>query len=432
MNSGRRNPWAARHIGAGPGGAPAAAAGARARPRGNAQRRRRASFGWRAALCLVVLLLAACAGDTHLSFLDPQGPVANAQRWHFYQVLAVMAVLVAGPIFLLLPFFAWRYRYGNKGPKYTPNWNFSRLLEIFSWGGPIVIVVILAFFVLRDTHRLDPYKPLASAQAPLRVQVIGYDWKWLFVYPDQGIASVGTLAMPVGRPLSLHITSATVMQSFFVPALGSQIYAMGGMVSQLNLEASKPGRSLGENTMYNGDGFHRQKFTAIAMSPADFKTWVDKARATGLPLDAQNLQVLARRGSRGDLIAALPGTPSADGSVYFSDAGKALFPAVVEATMEGQSTLPDAAVDQVLLRRVLQHVVERQRMHREAPDQVIHDRLRAHGCALLVAATGCGVATLEAARGVPGIGDTAITSGRVPAFTALTTAANWSGLTCER
>ncbi len=296
-----------------------------------------------AALCCGVLLLAACAGDTHLTFLDPQGPIAHQQRWHFYWVLGVMAVLVAGPIFLLLPFFVWRYRYGNKKPRYTPKWEYSTLLEIMSWSGPIVIV--LAVFVWRDTHKLDPYKPIASDQAPLQVQVIGYDWKWLFIYPDQGIAGVGTLALPVGRPVFLHMTSATVMQSFFIPALGSQIYAMGGMVSQLNLEASKPGKSLGENTMYNGNGFHQQKFTAVAMLPADFKAWVRKVRATGLPLNAQNLKVLAQRSTRADLIAALPGARSMAGNVYFTCASKSLFPAVVKATMDGTPTLPESAFE---------------------------------------------------------------------------------------
>ncbi|MGH8403779.1 MAG: ubiquinol oxidase subunit II, partial [Gammaproteobacteria bacterium] len=202
-------------------------------------------------LFTTLLTISGCSTATHLSFLDPQGPIAAAQRWHFYWVLGIMAMLVAGPIFLLLPFFAWRYRYGNKSARYTPKWKFSRLLEIMSWSGPIVIVAVLAFFVWRDSHKLDPYNPLVSNHAPLHVQVIGYDWKWLFIYPDQGIASIGMLALPVGRPVAMHLTSATVMQSFFIPALGSQIYAMGGMVTQLNLQATKPGRSLGENTMYN-------------------------------------------------------------------------------------------------------------------------------------------------------------------------------------
>jgi cytochrome o ubiquinol oxidase subunit 2 len=204
-------------------------------------------------------------------------------------------------------------------------------------------VAALAYFVLRDTHRLDPYKPLASDQAPLRVQVIGYDWKWLFIYPEAGIASIGELAVPVGRPISMQITSATVMQSLFIPALGSQIYAMGGMVTQLNLEASNPGKLLGENTMYSGKGFHQQQFTAVAKAPADFRAWVSKVRATGIPLDAQILQIIAQSATRSDLIAALPSSRSVDGNVYFTGVSKSLFAAVVRATMEGSATLPPAA-----------------------------------------------------------------------------------------
>ena len=301
------------------------------------------AWGRGALLCVVVAVLAACDTNTHLTFLDPQGQVANLQRWHFYEVLGIMTVLVAGPIFLLLPFFAWRYRYGNKASKYTPNWDFTRMLEITAWGGPIVIVAVLGFFVWRDTHRLDPYKPLASDQAPLLVEVIGYDWKWLFIYPDQWIASIGTLAVPTGRPISIHLTSATVMQSLFIPALGSQIYAMGGMVTQLHLQANKPGRSMGENTMYNGNGFHQQQFSAQAMTPANFSEWVNKVRATGIPLDAQALQLISRRATRSDLIAALPKAGSMDGSVYFKGASKTLFSAVVKATMDGEATLPPEA-----------------------------------------------------------------------------------------
>jgi cytochrome o ubiquinol oxidase subunit 2 len=306
-----------------------------------------AAWGRGATLCVMVLLLTACDGDTHLTFLNPQGPVADAQRWHFYEVLGVMMVLVAGPIFLLLPFFAWRYRYGNTASKYTPKWEFSRMLEITAWSGPIVIVAVLAFFVWRDTHRLDPYKPLVSDQAQLHVQVIGYDWKWLFIYPDQGIASIGILAMPAGGPVSMQITSATVMQSLFIPALGSQIYAMGGMVTRLNLLASKPGRFMGENTMYNGNGFHQQQFTAVAMTPDDFKAWVSKVRANGIPLDAQTLQIISRRATRSDLIAALPKAKAMDGQVYLTSVSKTLFPAVVEAIMDGKTTLPQAAFGHV-------------------------------------------------------------------------------------
>ena len=297
-------------------------------------------FGRWAALGAVPLMLVACGDNTHLTFLDPQGPVADAQRWHFYEVLGIMAVLVAGPIFLLLPFFAWRFRYGNKTSRYAPSWEFSRLLEIMAWSGPIVIVVLLSFVLWRDTHRLDPYNPLASGEKPLHVQVIGYDWKWLFIYPDQGIASIGMLAMPAGRPLTMQITSATVMQSLFIPALGSQIYAMGGMVTQLNLEADKPGRFMGENTMYNGNGFHRQQFTAVGMTPGNFAAWVQKVRTHGIPLDAQTLQLISRRAARSALIEALPETGAQDGNLYFTGVSKTLFPAVVKATLGGKASVP--------------------------------------------------------------------------------------------
>lgn len=289
-------------------------------------------------------MIGSCSTETHLSFLNPQGPIAADQRWHFYWVLGIMAVLVAGPIFLLLPIFVWRYRYGNESPRYTPRWATYWPLEIASWGGPIIIVAVLSFFVWRDSHALDPYKPIESDTPPLRVQVIGYDWKWLFIYPDQRIASIGTMAMPVGRPLAMQLTSATVMQSFIIPALGSQIYAMGGMVTQLNLEASKPGRLLGENTMYNGRGFHQQQFTAVAMTPSGFRAWVRKVRANGVPLDATVYEALSRRDTQEQLAAALSQSQRNNGNVYLKDVSPALFAAVVEATLNGTPvSLGDAA-----------------------------------------------------------------------------------------
>ena len=288
-----------------------------------------------AVACFALLVLAGCSSELHLSFLDPQGPIASGQRWHFYKVVAVLVVFVAIPVFVLTPLFLWRYRYGAKSSRYSPKWEYNRLLEIASWGGPIVIVVLIAVVVWRDTHALDPYKPLASDQTTLRVQAIGYDWKWLFIYPDQGIATVGMLAMPTGHPVAIQMTSATVMQSLFIPALGSQIYAMGGMVTQLHLLADKPGRSLGENTMYNGDGFHQQKFDAVSMTPDDFEAWVGKVRASGIALDQRSLKAIAQRGTRAELLAALPGPKSGDGNAYFSGATATLFPAVVKGTKDG-------------------------------------------------------------------------------------------------
>ncbi|HWG77778.1 MAG TPA: hypothetical protein VN660_13440 [Steroidobacteraceae bacterium] len=271
-------------------------------------------------------------GNVHLSFLDPQGPIAALQRVHFYEVLGVLVVLVAIPIFVLTPWFAWRYRYGASGVRYTPHWDHFWLIEIATWAGPVAIVGALAFLLWRDSHRLDPYRPLASTQPALRIQVIGYDWKWLFIYPDQGIATVGTLAIPVGRPLALQLTSATVMQSLLIPALGSQIYAMGGMVTQLHLQATKPGRLLGENTMFNGRGFQQQRFTALALPAADFNRWVQNVKTHGIPFSERTLAAIAREGSRADLTSALSRSGAA-GELELTDVPAGFFSTLVKATM---------------------------------------------------------------------------------------------------
>jgi cytochrome o ubiquinol oxidase subunit 2 len=288
-------------------------------------------------------MLAGCSAQKHLSFLDPQGPVAAAQSLHFVEVLIGLLVFVAIPVFVLTAGFLWRYRFGAKSSRYAPDWNYSGFLEIASWAGPVVIVMVLAVMVWRDTQALDPYKPLTSAQPALRVQVIGYDWKWLFIYPDQGIASIGVLALPVGRPIAMQLTSATVMQSLHIPALGSQIYAMGGMVTQLHLQADRSGASLGENNMYNGDGFHQQRFTAVAMTPERFDAWAAEIRSNGIALDAQSLRVIAQRSTRIELQAALSQPESPDGHLYFTGATAALFPAVVMSTMTGTAAVPATA-----------------------------------------------------------------------------------------
>ncbi|HEX7748186.1 MAG TPA: hypothetical protein VF445_05480 [Bordetella sp.] len=293
------------------------------------------TYGLLPGVFAVLLAISGCSSDRHLSFLDPQGPIAALERWHFFGVLTVLVVLVAIPVFLLTPWVAWRYRYGAKSSHYAPKWASSWPLEVAAWGGPVVIVSVLALVLWRDAHVLDPYKPLVSDKAALRIQVIGYDWKWLFIYPRQGIASIGLLAVPVGQPLAMQLTSATVMQSFLIPALGSQIYAMGGMVSQLHLLAAKPGKFLGENTMFNGRGFHQQQFTAVAMTPDQFEAWVREVRANGIPMDERTLKAISQPGTRAELIAALPHGKSSDGNVYLTGVTAALFPAVVKATMGG-------------------------------------------------------------------------------------------------
>lgn len=303
--------------------------------------------GWRvvarrSAVCGALLMLAGCRGSEQLSFLDPQGPIAAAESAHFWLVTAVLFIFVALPVFVGIVWIAWRYRYGATGPKYTPRWKFFQPLEYLTWGGPIVIVIFLSALVWRNTERYDPYRAIASSAAPLHVQVIGYDWKWLFVYPDQGIATVGEMAFPAARPVALELSSATVMQSFFIPALAGQIYAMGGMVTQLNLQADKPGRFLGENTMYNGNGFPQQKFAAVAMTEAEFDAWVRKVRDTGIHLDAAALKALAQQGTQAQLRAALPHATTREGNVYFTGVKPGFFAALVMSVMDDMPLDPAA------------------------------------------------------------------------------------------
>jgi cytochrome o ubiquinol oxidase subunit II len=229
------------------------------------------------------------------SFLTGPGPNAAETAILFWIVGAAMLIVVV-PVLLLTPLIAWRYRW-NGGAAYTPRWDFSRLLECVVWGIPVAIVLFLGVVLWHATHRLDPYRPLAGTQPPLDVQVVALDWKWLFLYPEQRIAMVNVLAVPVGRPLRLHLTSATVMQSFMIPQLGGQIYAMAGMTTQLNLLAPHGGFFIGENTQYNGDGFARQHFRLLALSQPAFDRLVTRAQASPDRLDAVRYRSLTRPGT---------------------------------------------------------------------------------------------------------------------------------------
>jgi cytochrome o ubiquinol oxidase subunit II len=278
---------------------------------------------------LAVLFLAGCS-DSRLTFLDPHGPVAAAQRAHLIAVV-LMVMIVVLPVLVLTPWFAWRYRRRNASTPYRPHWSFSWPLEIAIWGIPMAIVAVLSVWLWQGTHALDPYAPLPSDKEPLRVEVVGYDWKWLFIYPDYGIASFGRLAFPADRPLAIDLTSATVMQSFFIPALGSQIYAMAGMVTHLNLKADAPGHFLGENTQYNGDGFQEQRFSATAMTLADFKAWSAHVKASGIPLTPATYRVIAQRSTVANMRKALAAGDMPPGTVYFTDVPPDLFHDIVQA-----------------------------------------------------------------------------------------------------
>lgn len=288
------------------------------------------------ALCGLLLLGGCTSSDTDLTFLDPRGPVAAAERIHLFGIVLIVLIVVL-PVIALAPYFAWRYRYRNSSAPYAPRWSFSRPLEFVIWGVPFAIVIALALWLWQSTRALDPYAPLSSHEPPLHVQVIGYDWKWLFIYPESGIASIGQLAFPAGRPLSLELTSDTVMQSFFIPALGSQIYAMGGMVTHLYLEADAPGRLRGENTQFNGKGFEKQKFTARAMTPADYSAWRKRVTVIGIRLTPKVYDVIRKRDTKEAARRALNADSMPYGVLYFTGVSPHLFGNVVRSFLGGPS-----------------------------------------------------------------------------------------------
>lgn len=224
----------------------------------------------------LILALAGCSG----SVLDPQGTIAAANSKILLNAFAVMLIVVIPTIFATL-IFAWWFRASNPKARYRPGFVFSGRIELVVWGIPILIIVFLAGMIWIGSHDLDPFKPIASERKPLEVQVVSLDWKWLFIYPDQGIASVNEFVVPAGVPVHLSLTSAAVMNAFFVPQLGSMIATMYGMVTQLNLEAGRAGDFYGESTQFSGDGFSDMHFTLRAVPADAFETWVAKVQEAG-------------------------------------------------------------------------------------------------------------------------------------------------------
>ena len=245
-----------------------------------------------AGIAIGLALLTSGCGLTEAPILKPKGPVALAERDILFRALAIMMIVVI-PVFVMTFWFAWRYRASGKRSRYEPDW-MSAKVDAVIWIVPALIVTSLGVHLWLYTHKLDPYKPLQSSARPLEVQVVAQDWKWLFIYPAQGIATVNELAFPSEVPVRLKITSDTVMNSFFIPALGGQIYAMAGMQTQLNVRADEPGRFVGRNTQYSGRGFADQHFAAIAMTPADFDAWLKRAGQSPKKLDATTYAELAK------------------------------------------------------------------------------------------------------------------------------------------
>jgi len=247
----------------------------------------------------IVAVLAVTAWYLHrtsIPVLQPAGEVAQKER-NLIIIALLLSVIVVVPVFATTIMIAVKYREGNhekRNLKYTPDWDHSRLLESIWWGVPTIIIIVLSVITWTSSHELDPYKALASSRKPINVEVIGLNWKWLFIYPDQHIASVNLVEFPKNTPVDFHITSDTIMNSFWIPQLGSQIYAMPGMSTQLHLVADKTGSFYGTPANIAGKGFARMTFTAKSVSQTDFDRWVASAQRDPKRLNTTAYNQLAR------------------------------------------------------------------------------------------------------------------------------------------
>lgn len=242
------------------------------------------------------LALSGCGRD-QVPVIEAQGPIALAERNLLFTAAAVMLIVVI-PVFVMAFWFTWRYRASHPKAPYKPHWSYSWRIDMVVWLVPTAIVVALGYLVWTDTHRLDPYRPLAASRPPLRVDVVAEDWKWLFIYPEQKIAVANQLVFPADRPLSLRLTSDTVMNSFYIPGLGGQIYAMAGMQTRLHLRADGPASFVGRNTQYSGIGFPDQYFAVHAVSAASFRAWVARVKRAPKTLDAATYTAFAKPSTR--------------------------------------------------------------------------------------------------------------------------------------
>jgi cytochrome o ubiquinol oxidase subunit 2 len=242
---------------------------------------------------LGALALAGCHG----SVLDPQGAVGVAEKTILLDSLAIMLAIVVPTIVAILA-FAWWFRAGNKKARYLPDFAYSGQLELIVWAIPLLTIMLLGGVAWIGSHDLDPAKPLESKATPLNIQVVSLDWKWLFIYPDQHIAAVNQLVVPAGTPIHFTLTSASVMNAFFIPQLGSMIYTMNGMSDQLNLTADKPGTYYGESSHYSGDGFSDMNFQVRALPADQFGAWVDATQKSGPELNSKSYTDLAAQSTK--------------------------------------------------------------------------------------------------------------------------------------
>jgi cytochrome o ubiquinol oxidase subunit 2 len=239
---------------------------------------------------IATLLVSGC----HPAVLDPKGVVGTANSTILIDSVIIMLAIVIPTIAATLG-FAWWFRAGNRRARHRPTWAYSGRIELVVWAVPLLVIILLGGVAWVGSHELDPATPITSKTAALEVDVVSLDWKWLFIYPEQHIASVNELTIPAGRPIHFRLTSASVMNAFFIPQLGSMIYTMNGMSTQLYLQADQPGDFHGLSSHYSGDGFAGMHFEVHATPPDQFATWAAAARARGPVLDPVSYGELAQQ-----------------------------------------------------------------------------------------------------------------------------------------
>lgn len=249
-----------------------------------------------------VALLSGC----NWVLMNPSGDIALQQR-NIILISTGLMMLIIVPVIALTLLFAWRYRKANTKADYRPDWDHSTQLELVIWAAPLLIIIALGAITWISTHTLDPYRPLSRIDAnrpvpagvkPLVVEVVALDWKWLFIYPEQGIALVNEMAAPIDRPIQFKITASSIMNSFFIPALAGQIYAMPGMETKLSAVINKPGEFDGFSANYSGHGFNGMRFKFHGMATADFDKWVESNKTSGKQLTRADYLLLEKPSER--------------------------------------------------------------------------------------------------------------------------------------
>lgn len=256
----------------------------------------------RARVCWLAATSVASLSGCGAALLDPKGPVGRSELVILVDSLAIMLAIVVPTIVVCLA-FAWWFRASNKRATYLPDWEFSGRIELVVWAIPLMTIILLGGVTWIAAHELDPAVPLPSKNEALDIQVVSLDWKWLFIYPKEGVATINQLVVPAGVPLRFSLTSASVMNTFFVPQLGSMIYTMNGMTTELNLQADEPGIFHGLSAHYSGEGFSDMHFDVRAVPAAEFAGWVASTRGSGPALDPDSYDELAKQS-----IAVAPST----------------------------------------------------------------------------------------------------------------------------